>query len=213
LRGLKRSELSVDSAGKSEHVSNLGPAKAPALIAARETLLTINRESSHVPLPPPGSIGALELAFHFFVHSGAAVIGAIGIHIYCALERARGRFASGGLRPWRNATICHDGDRSVCHPPEWDGTQLNSIKTLAPITVALMGIFFCAPAGAETTEERQACIGDAFRVCWAAIPDRNQVFHCLLNNRSRLNPACRVVMDQYRRPHRITRSTRNTRIE
>jgi len=87
------------------------------------------------------------------------------------------------------------------------------MKTLAPPTAALVMAFLSSTAVAETSDERQACIGDAFKVCWAAIPDRNQVFHCLLDNRNRLNPACRVVMDQYRRPHRLTRSTRTTRVE
>jgi hypothetical protein len=88
-----------------------------------------------------------------------------------------------------------------------------TMKALAPPTAALVIAFLSSTAIAETSDERQACIGDAFRVCWAAIPDRNQVFHCLLDNRNRLNPACRVVMDQYRRPHRLTRSTRTTRVE
>jgi hypothetical protein len=80
----------------------------------------------------------------------------------------------------------------------------------ALIAVMLTIPFLCSTAMAETQEERQACIGDAFRVCWAAIPDRNLVFRCLMDNRPRLNPACRVVMDQYRRPHRITRHSRST---
>jgi hypothetical protein len=87
------------------------------------------------------------------------------------------------------------------------------MKALAPPIAALAMAFLSSSAIAETTEERQACIGDAFRVCWSAIPNRDQVFHCLLDNRSRLNPACRVVMDQYRRPHRLTRSTRAARVE
>lgn len=80
----------------------------------------------------------------------------------------------------------------------------------ALIAVVLTIPFFGSTAMAETQEERQACIGDAFRVCWAAIPDRNLVFRCLMDNRPRLNLACRVVMDQYRRPHRITRHSRGT---
>ncbi|MGB6862715.1 MAG: hypothetical protein WBE32_17450 [Pseudolabrys sp.] len=87
------------------------------------------------------------------------------------------------------------------------------MKALAPPIAALAMAFLSSSAIAETTEERQACIGDAFRVCWSAIPNRDQVFHCLLDNRNRLNPACRVVMDQYRRPHRITRSARAARVE
>jgi hypothetical protein len=86
------------------------------------------------------------------------------------------------------------------------------MKVLAPPMAALAMAFLSSSAIAETMEERQACIGDAFRVCWSAIPNRDQVFHCLLDNRSQLNPACRVVMDQYRRPHRLTR-TRAARVE
>jgi hypothetical protein len=87
------------------------------------------------------------------------------------------------------------------------------MKVFAPPAITLAVAFLSSAAIAETSEERQACMGDAFRVCWAAIPDRNRVFHCLLDNRSKLNPACRVVMDQYRRPHRLTRATRTTRVE
>jgi hypothetical protein len=90
---------------------------------------------------------------------------------------------------------------------------IRPIRTSAPVALALTIAFLSSPATAETSEERQACIGDAFRVCWAAIPNRNDVFRCLMDNRNRLNPACRVVMDQYRRPHRLTRSARTTRAE
>ena len=89
-----------------------------------------------------------------------------------------------------------------------------SMKAVIPVTAALVSAFFCSAAVAETSEERGACIGDAFRVCWSAIPNRHDVFVCLMENRSRLDPACRVVMDQYRRPHKITRrSMRTTRVE
>ena len=96
-------------------------------------------------------------------------------------------------------------------PPASARVERSSMKPL--ITVVLVSTVWCSSAVAETTEERQACIGDAFRVCWAAIPNRNDVFHCLLDNRSRLTLACRMVMDQYRRPHRITRSARATHVE
>ena len=89
----------------------------------------------------------------------------------------------------------------------------NSMKPLAPITVVLTTAFLCLPAVAETSEERNACIGDAFRVCWRAIPNRNEVFACLMENRSQLNPDCRAVMNQYVRPHRIKRYSRRTRVE
>ena len=90
--------------------------EGPGPYRARETLLAINRGFSLVSRPRPDIIRALELAFHFFVHSGAAVIGAIGIHIYCALELARGRFASGGLRPWRTPQSATTETAPVCQP-------------------------------------------------------------------------------------------------
>jgi hypothetical protein len=86
---------------------------------------------------------------------------------------------------------------------------------LVLIIVALTTAFLCSAAAAETPEERSACFNDAFRVCWSAIPDRNDVFHCLMDNRPKLNPLCRVVMDRYRHPrkHRITRAARATQVE
>ena len=83
------------------------------------------------------------------------------------------------------------------------------------IAVAVATVFLGSAALAETSEERNACFNDAFRVCWSAIPDRDEVFHCLMDNRLRLNPLCRVVMDRYRHPHkhRITRRTRETRLQ
>jgi len=94
-------------------------------------------------------------------------------------------------------------------------SALSLKRAAAPIIVAFATTFLCSAVKAETTEERNACFNDAFRVCWSAIPDRNEVFHCLMDNRLKLNPLCRVVMDRYRHPrkHRITRSTRDTRVE
>src|SRR5262245_18935652 len=94
---------------------------------------------------------------------------------------------------------------------ETETMESASSRKVAALIAAMLTIhLLSSTAMAETTEERQACIGDAFRVCWAAIPNRNEVFRCLMDNRPRLNPACRVVMDQYRRPHRVTRHTRTT---
>jgi len=89
------------------------------------------------------------------------------------------------------------------------------MRTLASIIAVLTTAYCCSAAVAETSDERNACFNDAFRVCWSAIPDRHDVFMCLMENRLKLNPACRVVMDRYRHPrkHRITRSTRETRVE
>jgi hypothetical protein len=52
-------------------------------------------------------------------------------------------------------------------------------------------------AFAETPEERQACQDDAFRVCQAAIPDRERVFACLVKNQRALNPICRKAIAKF----------------
>lgn len=88
-----------------------------------------------------------------------------------------------------------------------------SMREFATIIVVLTSAFLCSTAVAETSEERNACIGDAFRVCWRAIPNRNEVFVCLLENRNQLSLACHAIMIQYVRPHRITRFSRRTRVE
>ena len=49
-------------------------------------------------------------------------------------------------------------------------------------------------AFAEAREEQNACISDAFRFCLSAIPDRDRVFACLMENRSLISAACRTVM-------------------
>lgn len=87
----------------------------------------------------------------------------------------------------------------------WIAHASHAMKAFAMLIVVSAFAGFCSIAAAETTEERQSCIGDAFRVCWAAIPNRDDVFHCLMDNRTRLNPGCRAIMDQYRRPHHVRR--------
>jgi hypothetical protein len=52
-------------------------------------------------------------------------------------------------------------------------------------------------AYAETPEERQACQDDAFRICQAAIPDRERVFACLKKNQRALNPVCRKALAKF----------------
>lgn len=86
------------------------------------------------------------------------------------------------------------------------------MRGIAAAAMALTAWLAWSPAIAETKSEREACFSDAFRVCWSAIPSRDEVFHCLMKNRSLLTDACRMVMDQYRHPHRLRRSTRFTRV-
>ena len=50
---------------------------------------------------------------------------------------------------------------------------------------------------AQSAEEQQACMNDAFRVCSATIPDRARTTACMIQNKSQLSAACQMVMDKY----------------
>jgi hypothetical protein len=60
-----------------------------------------------------------------------------------------------------------------------------------------------AVAFAATPEEEQACTNDAFQFCQNYIPDRNQVFTCLVNSRNQLSPQCHTVMAPYFPPEPV----------
>ena len=55
-------------------------------------------------------------------------------------------------------------------------------------------------ATAESQEEQNACMNDAFGVCGHAIPDRERVGACLAQNIKRISGACRTVMLRYPKP-------------
>jgi len=104
----------------------------------------------------------------------------------------------------------------ACRADTYDGLWAlgeAALKSLCTIAAALTLVASGWTASAETFEERQACIGDAFRVCWSAIPDRNNVLQCLVENRNRLSPDCREVITRYTRLHRhkVTRSAHSGR--
>ena len=83
------------------------------------------------------------------------------------------------------------------------------MKTIVSIAVALS--LLSVSAVAQTAEQRQACTGDAFRVCGDAIPDRERVTACMIKNRSQLGAACRAVMARYRPDgNTATQSARRT---
>jgi hypothetical protein len=68
----------------------------------------------------------------------------------------------------------------------------NRIVLAAAMTLALS-----TAALAQTAEEQQACMDDAFRVCSATIPDRARTTACMVANKSQLSPRCQMVMDKY----------------
>jgi len=68
------------------------------------------------------------------------------------------------------------------------------IKFALALTVGLLA---AGTAIAQTAEEQQACIDDAFRVCSATIPDRARTTACMIQNKTQLSAACRSVMAKY----------------
>src|SRR3954470_11372514 len=50
---------------------------------------------------------------------------------------------------------------------------------------------------AQSSEDQQACMNDAFRVCSATIPDRARTTACMIQNKSQLSQACQAVMAKY----------------
>jgi hypothetical protein len=74
--------------------------------------------------------------------------------------------------------------------------------------IAIALAFFAlmpATASAQSQEDQNACMNDAFNVCGDAIPDRGRVAACLAKNIRRISLACRAVM---RRPHHKARHRR-----
>ena len=57
-----------------------------------------------------------------------------------------------------------------------------------------------AAATAQSQEDQQACMNDAFGLCGAHIPDRDRVAACLAQNMKRISPACRAVMVRNKTP-------------
>jgi hypothetical protein len=74
------------------------------------------------------------------------------------------------------------------------------MQKLIALGFVLAGIAFAAPAPGQsyTEEERQACEGDAFKLCNHAIPDQERVKACLIANMSKLTPACRRMFQRGR---------------
>jgi len=68
------------------------------------------------------------------------------------------------------------------------------MKTRTLLAAAYIAALLPATGDAQQDEARNSCMSEAFRVCWQAIPDRQSVFLCLLDNRFILNEPCRSTM-------------------
>jgi hypothetical protein len=68
------------------------------------------------------------------------------------------------------------------------------------IKIAIALAFFAlmpGTASAQSQEDQNACMNDAFTFCNNAIPDRSRVGACLAKNIRRISPACRAVMTRH----------------
>jgi len=66
--------------------------------------------------------------------------------------------------------------------------------------VLIVGAMLAGVAAAETPEQHQACMDDAFQFCSDAIPDRERVFACLAAKRNVISPLCREGMAAFLPP-------------
>jgi len=70
------------------------------------------------------------------------------------------------------------------------------MKTSMVVSAAIAALCLCTNALAESSEERNACMGDAMKTCWSAIPDHHAVYLCLYQNQSRLSEGCRAIISK-----------------
>ncbi|MCC8935022.1 hypothetical protein CI1B_44680 [Bradyrhizobium ivorense] len=66
---------------------------------------------------------------------------------------------------------------------------------LAPVLLAATIAPALAQSGPNESMQRQACMGDAVRLCGAYIPDRNRIRDCMAAQVDQLSPSCRAVFD------------------
>ena len=52
------------------------------------------------------------------------------------------------------------------------------------------------PSFAFSSEARQMCTGDAFRLCSSEIPNIPAITACMIKNKANLSTGCRSVMDR-----------------
>ena len=82
--------------------------------------------------------------------------------------------------------------------PLGKGTSMNRI---------ILGVAFAmlsTAAIAQSAEEQNLCMNDAFRVCSHTIPDRGRTVACMVQNKAKLSSGCQMVMDKYATPATAT---------
>jgi hypothetical protein len=72
------------------------------------------------------------------------------------------------------------------------------------LALALTAGMLSTAAIAQSSEEQNLCMNDAFRVCSHTIPDRGRTVACMVENKSKLSGPCQMVMDKYATPTTAT---------
>src|SRR5262249_54522948 len=83
--------------------------------------------------------------------------------------------------------------RASDRSPQKQGISMNRTTLALAFTLATLS----TAAVAQSAQEQQACMNDAFRVCSATIPDRNRTIACMVQHKAELSAACQVVMAKY----------------
>lgn len=66
---------------------------------------------------------------------------------------------------------------------------------LALMLLAATAMSASAQSGSSEIQQRQACMGDAMRLCAAYVPDRAKITDCMASQHDQLSPQCRAVFD------------------
>ena len=68
------------------------------------------------------------------------------------------------------------------------------IAFVVALTLTSIGVSF---AQSQSQQEQEACMDDAFKFCGQAIPDRERVFYCLVQNKAAITPRCHAMLAPY----------------
>jgi hypothetical protein len=77
-------------------------------------------------------------------------------------------------------------------------TRISTVRKIGlTLSLALsMSTLATSASLAYSARAREMCMGDAYRLCSAEIPNISRIIACMRRNKSNLSPGCRSVMDQ-----------------
>jgi hypothetical protein len=73
---------------------------------------------------------------------------------------------------------------------------IKTIRVLGVTASVAISLTSFAAYAEGTAEQRNACMGDAFRLCASHIPNVEAITACMRTNKSKLSPACKLVFDK-----------------